>query len=93
MGRLNNRARMTTWGQFIWGVQRVDSEPSRTLGRYSLWTNKCSLLIKIIMTKCESDICLRNMEHNITYFARHCVHTTRRIKWGWNRVVKNKVWH
>ena len=36
MGRLNNRAGMTAYGQVIWGVQRVASEPPRAPGCYSV---------------------------------------------------------
>jgi len=38
MGRLNNRAGMSIYGQVIWRVQRVASAQTRAPGRYSLST-------------------------------------------------------
>ena len=42
MGRLNNRAGMSPYGQVIWGVQRVASEPLRAPGCHSTLCRRLS---------------------------------------------------
>jgi len=47
MGRLNNRAGKSAYGQVIWGVQRVASEPPRDPGYYKSSKHKIRFSFKL----------------------------------------------